>query len=469
MQESPIYLSQSECGAWVSGCAAAAWARFVLGYRPPDDEDRPRRIGSMGHAVLADRVDASFKRAYPDPLAAIEIEAVRRGWPEDWPEKTEETSCAMDAAATVADRIGLDSIALVPDLYSEDASASTATAGKTRGPLAEVRLRARWSKVAEFFADVTQVRGAASVPVASAPWLDIMRCLHVRQRFSGIEGQPDLVCMPEGVGGPVVVMDFKFRQRPDLGGAAEPDTAGVPDRQAAWYLALLHAVGLRPAGGLEFWQVNAFAGRWLTVQDFIDAANGELDSEAACVALVTEDGVPRTDLKKIGQAGMATAEVWGEAHRILVNRRYEARMAKYDAKPAGPKGGKGRAPDRLTENEQRTAQGFLADLRHYDPVAIKRFRADQSVSREVIRDMIVGVDAHLGSLARGIIPARNLQSYPNSPCVKERGGCPVRQTCLATLGTSNFERALHDLKDQGALVHHATAPRLGAVPKEFTQ
>ena len=110
-----IYLSQSECGTW-QGCPAQAWARFVLGYRPPDDEDRPRRVGSMGHAVINDRVAARHEHRDPDPHMAIEIEGERRGWGWTYDGAADEVDSAIAAAGRVASHLRLDSLRILPDV-----------------------------------------------------------------------------------------------------------------------------------------------------------------------------------------------------------------------------------------------------------------------------------------------------------------------------------------------------------------
>ncbi|HEY8375345.1 MAG TPA: PD-(D/E)XK nuclease family protein [Nannocystis sp.] len=435
-----LYLAQSECGDW-AGCPARAWARYVLGVRPPDAEDRPRRIGSMGHAVILEALRARHEGRDDDPHAAIAKEAARRGWPDL---DDDEVATAIGAARTAIRALGLDRADVLPDIYSDTPP------GARRGPLAEVRLWAKWDAMIPFFRD----DGGAMSPL----WRDIMRCEAVRARFAGIEGQPDLVYMPEGPGGPVVVVDYKFRKKPDLGGAASPSPAAmqVPDRQAAWYLALLHAVGLRPAGGIEFWQVNIYGGRWLTVDDFLEhAQTGGI--------LVTDKGLPTRDTKRLTEAGgMVSAEVWAEAHRLLASARLERRLAdwrtpKYTAKGNLKK--QGDPPDRLSPAEVDDARRFIADLEAYNPVAIRTFRVDPLVCREVVRDMIVGVDAPLSQVLRGMTPARVPQNYASSPCVKPNG-CAVRTPCMVSHGAGDFRRAIADFAAQGALVE---VPRLGAV------
>lgn len=448
-----IYLSQSEGGTWQT-CPAQAWARYVLGYRPPDDEDRPRRVGSMGHAVINDRIAARHDDRADDPREAVNVEADRRGWSEI---DEVEFVCASRAASAVADHLRLGTLRILPDLYSDDGPAGTSR----RGPMSEVRLRVKWPRLADFFTD-------GRTP--SVHWRDIMRCEAVRARFAGIEGQPDLVCMPADGAGAAAVIDFKFRQSPDLGGAAEPDETAIPDKQAAWYLALLHAAGLRPAGGLEFWQINAYAGRMLTVEDFlrIDDGGAETEEEAA---LITDRRLPTRDLKRYKDAGaFVDAVTWSTAFEALADRRLAVRLDEWrqpKTTPTGKTRKSGPPPDRLSYAEQNDARDFLRTLESTDLVAVRRFRTDISVSREVVRDLIVAVDGPLAHALKGITPARHLQTHRTSVCARQFGGCPVRVPCLATIGGGNFESTLHDLKAQGALVEHATGPRLGAVPQDL--
>lgn len=442
-----LHLSQSECSDWI-GCAARAWARYVLGVRPPDDEDRPRRVGSMGHAIVVDSLRARWWNFDPDPRGACEEEAARRKWSGI---DEEEFSCACLAADLVRRELNLDTVDVLPDLYSDTES------GGSRGPLAEVRLRVGWDALISFFRDGSHM---------STLWRDIMRCEAVRHRFAGIEGQPDLVIMPEGPGGPVVVVDYKFRQKPDLGGASDPSSAAqaVPDRQAAWYLALLHAVGLRPAGGIEFWQVNAYAGRWLTVDDFLAAADGRAQTVEQ-YELVTERGLPTRDLSRMADAGgLVTAEVWAEAHRLLADARLTRRLDDWRTPKYTPKGNlrkQGDPPDRLSSAESEDARRFIAEREAYRPVVVRKFRADPIVCREVIRDMIVGVDAPLAQALRGVTPGRNIQNYRTAPCVVP-GKCAIRVPCMASLGAGDLQGALSDFVAQGALVRN-TGP-LGVAP-----
>lgn len=360
----------------------------------------------MAHAILADRVTARFHERDAEPGDACSDEAQRRGWRHGWQAVAPQ---AVDAADLVAHEMGLDHAYLLPDLYSDDHKDYVPPR-----PLAEVRLRVPWNKVAWSFGGM-----------ADRGWRDVLSCESVMRRFAGMEGQPDLVYLPEGPGGPVALVDYKFRQRPDLGGAASPPTGGLPlpDRQGAWYLTILRALGMAAPSGFEFRQVNAYAGRWLSVDDFLSPSPG---------ALVTDRGLPTRDLDRlVDGGGMVTADTWAEAHRELARRRHLNRLAQ------GPR----REPQVLTPAEEADARRMVETLRAWRPVVVKTVRADPQVCREVVRDMVVGVEGPLSMALRGVTPARHLQTYNGSPCTRA-WGCPVAGPCQSSLGTFSVDEAL---------------------------
>lgn len=405
------FLSQSEGGDWLA-CGVRAYSRWVLGLRDSGDESPRQQVGSIGHAILADRAAARHRGVRRDPAAAAGAEAARRRWPNGWVDGLSQAEAAADL---VARDMGLDDACLVPDLYS-----------CTGGPLAEVRLHAPWGKVAWAFKDG---------PTMSRGWSDVTHCSAVMRRFDGIEGQPDLVYLPDGPGGVTAIVDYKFRQRPDLGGAGEPGGASLlPDRQGAWYLTILRALGMQSPGGFEFRQVNVYAGVWLTVDDFMDAASGRGARD-----LVTTHDLPTRDLSRMGDAGgMVTAEVWSEAHRLLAQRRHDLRQSVASRDAAGRKF---RSQPMLSAAEEADARRMVETLRAHRPVVVRRVRADPQVCREVVRDVIVGVEGPLSLALRGVTPARHLQTYPGSPCVRQ-WGCPVSVPCQSSLGTNSVADAL---------------------------
>lgn len=414
------FLSQSEVSDRTA-CGLKGHARWDLGHRPQSDESFAQRVGSIGHALLHNRVYARFLGASPNPWAALADETERRGWECS---VDEEMALAMPAVDLIDDEY-TSKVHLLPNLYTADG-----------GVFAEVRLREPWSNLVKFFSDPGQ---------QSPGWRDVTRCLTVMRRYLGIEGQPDLVCLPEGPGGPVDIVDYKFRQSIRLGGAGDEAGPSLPDRQGSWYLALLAAAGLRPAAGTNFVQVNAYAGRWLTVEDFLRIARGGATSEAEA-ELVVNNGLPTRDSKRYQDAKVAvSAEVWAEAHRVLAIVRQDVRLASPDATSRK----KGR--ELFTPAEREGATRFLADLREQRPVVVVKKRADPIVCREVVRDMIVGVEQSLASIERGVVPARNLQTHRGAPCVKP-GGCSAQSLCLASLGTFNVADSLRSSAEMAAEV-----------------
>ena len=418
MTEGSLYLSQSECGDWQL-CPFKAHTRYVAGYRPGREEAMPQRVGSMGHAALAERARARFAGRSCDISGAIEKEMEKRGWPGVG---GDEYDAAVLAADAVADHLGLDNLHLVPDLW-----------GGSMGPLADVVVRVPWRTLYE----------QAAQQGAEHARDDLFACAAVRQRYAGIEGHPDLVCMPEGPGGPVVVVDYKFRQHIDLGGTDGEVVSEVPDRQFAWYATLLRAAGLNPASGIELWQVNAYAGRWLTVDDFVRVAQGGARSEEEA-GLVTQYGLPTRDTNRMAKAGAAvTAAVWAEAFRVLSVTRYQARLDEWTRNGYAAPGRRGKPkPEVVSASEQDGANRFLADLALQRPVITRPMRASPVVCLEVVRDMIVGVEGPLRLAMAGLPPARHVQSWPRSACMR-RGGCSAQPVCLPNLGTFRGAEEAH--------------------------
>lgn len=414
------HLSQSEVNDRTA-CGLKGHARWDLGHRPSSDETFAQRVGSIGHALLHERVSARFRGREQDDLFAVVAEAQKRGWTCDVEDEADLSAPAADAI----DEEYTSKVALLPNLYTDDG-----------GAFAEVRLRVAWSHLSAFFNDGGRM---------SRGWNDIARCTTVMRRYLGVEGQPDLVCLPQGPGGPVDIVDYKFRQSIDLGGAGDETGPSLPDRQGSWYLALVHAAGLRPAAGVNFVQVNAYAGRWLTVDDFIRILHGRATTEAEA-KLVVDNGLPTRDAKRYNDARSAvTAEVWAEAHRVLATTRQQGRL--YHTSKAEQK----KAKDLYTVAEREGADRFLADLRAQRAVAVVKKRADPIVCREVVRDMIVGVEQSLAGIERGVVPARNLQTHRGAPCVKP-GGCSAQSLCLSSLGTLNVAESIKSAAEMAAEV-----------------
>lgn len=437
-EPAPKYLSQSEVSDWQL-CPFRAHARWILGYRAGREETAPQRIGSMGHAILADMVAARWSGRPEDPEAAAEVEAHKRGWAGGVDE--DEYERALSGARLAADAVDLRHVNLAPDLYS-------ASPG---GPLAESELRVTWASLRALYID----HGADNM------YQPIEECRAVLRHFVGLEGHIDLGVFPQGPGGPLAVVDWKLRQSLDLGGADDDFTSLVPDRQFAWYSTLLRALGLRPAGGIELWQVNAYAGRWLTVDDFLRIAEGGAASEAEH-ALIVSGGLPTRDPKRYSMAGAAvTADVWAEAHRVLANRRHAKRMDEWIAsRKAKPR------PDVLTIAEREGADRFLADLQDQRPVVVRKMRADPLVCLEVVRDSIVAIDGPLRQTLAGMPPVRNLQSWPRSPCSRS-GGCPVQTPCLSSLGTDRGVDVLRAMAEAERMAREASRENMSEWTEEM--
>jgi hypothetical protein len=421
------FLSQSE-GSDALACGLKWYDRWWLEHRDGSAETPQQMVGSLGHAVLAEVVRARHGQREDDPIRACVDEASRREWPSTW---TMHAPQAEDAAIRIAAEMGLDHAHLLPNLYTDEG-----------GPLAEVRLRANWAKVAWAF-------GGRDMPPSRA-WLGLMRCDAIFDRFAGLEGQPDLVFLPDGPGGKVAIVDYKFRQRPDLGGATdEADGPALPDRQGAWYLTLLRALGMTAPAGFEFWQVNAYAGRWLTVDDFLDAARSAGETPVHDL-LVTDKGLPTRDLdNRIGKVGMVTADVWAEAHRLLADRRLGLRLDNWRA--TGSRANK--RPDMLSPAEIADANRFIADLKCWRPVQVVKKRADPLVCQEVVRDTVMAVEGPLRQAMAGVVPGRNLQTWRNSPCSK----CSLRQPCHASLGTFSAGEALRSAAEARTMAEEAAS------------
>jgi len=414
-----MYISQSECGTAL-GCGLQWFATWSLGFRPKYPENLPQRVGSMGHAILNNRVNAVYYDRPARPGDAADAEREKRGWGDWTPELEGEFALAEQASNTLADAINLDS--LTPIIHNG-------------APLAEVRLQVPWSQLASANAGAKIIDGLHRLTAA----------------YDGIEGQPDIgLLMPHGVnmGLTRTCVDFKMRQRPDLGGTDE-DSA-IPDPQGAFYKILLAAAGV-PID--EFKQVNVYAGPWLSLDDFM--ADGS--------PYVRADGLPSRDLGKLG--AMVKASVWADAWRLLVERKrvaHSLRPVKLSKKTGEPlKGQEWEAPD------DWDARQFIRHLETYPLVAVRSFRLDMSVCCDVVRDMLGAVDAHLGALAKGVTPSRHLRNYPTSPCVK-RYGCPVQDACRASLGTGNAERVMREQADAGALTRRDYAP-IGIIPARVSE
>lgn len=397
----PGYLSQSECRT-AQDCGTKWLAEWYHGVRPSAPESPAQRIGSIGHAILEEHLMVRHEGGEVSIIGAVVEECEKRGY--DLSLDDPEVRRAEQAAETL--------------LSSPKFAPGTALLTSDGRAMIEHRLRATWDHLRTFSG------------------LDIspLTAIFAGHRL-GMEGQPDFVHERRDL---VLVDDFKFRQKIDLGGAVEQ--SGLPDPQGAYYKILLGGVTRKP---VVFRQINVYAGEWLTLDDFLCEGS----------AYITKHGIPSRDLKVLG---MVTPQVWEEAWRTLVERRRVASTHAVTTTAAG----KPRKPNvRLaSEAEQRDAADFLDTLRRIPLVEVSEFRLDHSVCIEVVRDMLAAVAGHLALLRAGAHPGRHLRTYHNSPCAR-RYGCAVQDACLASLGTFRLDETLRDMAEDGRLRREFAAAR----------
>ena len=407
------FASQSEAGAAIE-CGVKWFGTWWLGHRPAYPENMPQRVGSMGHAILNDRVHAVYHGRDVDPAGAADAERIKRKWGPWSNELAGEAEQAEQAANTLAESVGLDRMRIVPNTITADG-----------GPLAEVRAHANWAEVA-----------AAAGPST------ILNLHHLLAAYAGIEGQPDINVFAEAERDEVTCYDFKMRQKPDLGGAHEDSY--LPDPQGAFYKVLLRAKGIPVA---EFKQINVYAGPWLTLDDFMAEAS----------PYVRDDGLPSRSLNGLG--AMVKASVWADAWRLLVERK---RIA-HGLRPVRlGKKGQPLAGQEWKQPDDWDAKQFIRALETYPLVAVRSFRLDMSVCRDVVRDMLAAIDGRLAHVVARVQPSRNLRIHQSAPCVK-RYGCPVQDACRASLGTGDVGRVMREQADAAMMSGMSLAP-LGVLP-----
>lgn len=399
------HVSQSECRD-AAECGLKWFATWALGFRPKYPENMPQRVGSMGHAILNERVMAAREDRPFDPEAAADIEADRRGWGGI---DGAEYDAALAAADTLAGAVHLDRWKVL--------------AGPDGTPLAEARLKVDWSAL------------------AANAGLNLRGFSHLLTARAGMEGQMDIVA--ENETGTHTVDDFKFRQKPDLGGAGED--SDLPDPQGAFYLVILRALGVMVD---TFRQINVYAGPWLSLDDFMVEGS----------PYVRDDGLPSMSLARL--SAMVKPAVWAEAWRLLVERK---RIA-HSLKPVkvSVKTGKPLAGQEWKTPDDWDARQFIRSLESTPLVSIRSFRLDASVCKDIVRDMLGAVDAQLAAVAKGVTPSRHLRIFQSSPCVK-RYGCSVQDACRASMGTGNAEKVMREQAAAGLLEQVSAAP-LGVMP-----
>ncbi len=395
------HVSQSECNT-AQDCGMRWFAQWYLGLRHAGPEGPPARVGSLGHACLGAHVlalaDPETFSGPPDFYAAMLTEARKRHYlaaDADW----------CDASQDLLDHANLAHQAAHTLITSPEFDVRRPVMLDGR-PLVEQRLHATWEQLA---------RGAGLV----LP--DALRRALASHRL-GMEGTPDVVhygnAAVADLDAPVYLDDYKMRTRPVDG---TPADNVVADPQGAFYKMLLAALGADGNGRREvvFRQVNVYAGRWMTLEDFIDPGS----------PYVVSSGLPTRDEKRM--PGMVRAEVWREAWRVLEERR---RIATAD-NPKGP-----RLP---TTSEYHEANRFIEDLSYRKAVQVSRWRLDHTVCLEVVRDMLAAVAMRLAQVDAGITPGRHLRTWKQAPCVRPFG-CDVSSPCLASLGSNNAEATLRE-------------------------
>lgn len=399
------FLSQSQAGA-EQRCGLQWFGTYYLGYFPVGVDDRPRRLGTLGHGLAAGALLAAWSAdatsCFPIALewltraqrwAIADELAERERWPTatfyDWPGDVADAEVAAERLLAFLDAR--------PDLLAV-----------WRGqPLVERRVRIPWSSI-RWLAEELEARGA-----------DV-----VLGRFAGLEGAMDLVeRLPSGT---LLVSDPKFRREVpqvnaiDDEGDAETRSV-LPDLQGSWYSVVLEAA-LPGARSVEFRQVQVYAGPMLTADDYLRPGS----------PLVTDDGLPSLAPRNV------TADEWSRAWETLVAH-----------KSATETRGRGRnkEPWTPTPNQENKAREHLERLRTRPLVAARGFPLDPLASREVVVDACVRVDAALRVAAR-TRPGRVLSNHPGSPCMR-RNGCDMQGPCRASLGSGNFDAVLASMAADG--------------------
>jgi len=398
------HASQSECRT-AQDCGTLWLAQWQLGLRNLSPEGPAQRVGSLGHACLASHVLAMIGQASSaDFYAAMLAESRKRKYlaPDaDWSDASGDliahASLAQNAAHTLIESPEFD--VRYPAYSPLD---------PTRTPLVEQRLRAGWERL-------RNVAGLILPPAMLARFTSGGRRL-------GMEGTPDIVHYADisQDDSPIYLDDYKMRTKPV---DSVPADNNIADPQGAFYKVLLAAREVDDGRrDVVFRQVNVYAGRWMTVDDFLDPGSD----------YVIASGLPTRDEKRL--PGMVRAEVWLEAWKVLEERRRLATAG-------NPKGA--RLP---TVNEYEDARRFHDDLTRRKAVQVSQWRLDHTVCLEVVRDMLGAVASRLADLDAGITPGRNLRTWPGSPCVRPFG-CDVQSPCLASLGSNNAEAVFRDHRD----------------------
>lgn len=428
-----LYASQSECKL-AQDCALSWYAQWYLGFRTSEAENPAMRVGTLGHACLAEYVlgvrehrewsmrDAMLRAAVPRGYATAEQVADN-----DIPDALDDQMArAREAAMSLVDspEWDLDPERLVVPPF-----------GGTTAPLVELRLGVPWGAL--------EVNAGLVLPPAMRAVFNGEMRLHGlagTPHRRGMEGTPDVVHASGGAG-VVYVDDYKFRTKPvDDPASPHAFALSVPDAQGAYYKTLLAGLCVGDDADVVFRQVNVYAGPWRTLDDFMRD-----DSP-----YVIDSGLPTRDPKLLG--GMVQADVWAEAWRLLAERRRVNSLGATDNR------GKSKPARIPTQDETEKARRFIDDLQRRRAVSIVPTpRLDPTVCLEVVRDMLAAVAALLAQADSGVTPGRNLRSYPSAPCVHP-GGCRVQSPCISSLGSNNTHATFTDHAHSGRLTHLSIVP-----------
>lgn len=449
------YTSQSECKL-AQDCGLSWFAQWFLGFKAPESDNPAMRVGTLGHACLAEYVLGVHQRREWSMHKAMAEKARDKGYitkadddrlgktdglnTATWPlwaddnnvsdELYEQARRARDASHTLIESKEWD---LDPALLAY------ATFGTpTPAPLVECRLGVPWGALEANAGLVLPAQMLATFRGLNRPTSTSIKQPHRR----GIEGTPDVVHWADADHSRLYVDDYKFRTRP-VDDAPPTYAVSVPDAQGAFYKTLLAGLLVdEGAADVVFRQVNVYAGPWRTLDDFLEPGS----------PYVIDSGLPSRDFATL--RGMVRADVWSEAWRLLAERR---RIATLDRR-----GG----PRVATVAETDNARRFHDDLERRSPVSIVATpRLDPSVCLEVVRDMLAPVAALLAQTDAGVTPGRHLRSWQSSPCMKP-GGCRVQAPCIASLGSNNAASVFADHARSGHLTHLSLLPQVAEYDPE---
>lgn len=411
MHTADKYTSQSEAKRALD-CGLAWYAEWWLGYRQSGDESMPQRVGSLGHAVIAEHVIARHEGRPSSYTKAMLAECRKRRY-------TREDADGFDGADATLMR-DLDSAEDGAQILLDSGEFNPHHVTIHRGaPMIEQRLQVGWASLVSH----------AGFDLSGFP-VAFLRCR------AGMEGTPDIVHEPDG--STLFCDDYKFRQKPDLGGTVDNPDPLVPDMQGAFYKLLMRGAGIGHGKEVIFRQLNVYAGRWLSVDDLL--ADGS--------PYITEHGLPSVDFKTLG--ALIKPEDYETAWRALVERR---RVTSLSATTAAGK----KKPVRMaSEAESYTFGKFLDTLRRWPLVQVIPMRLDHSVCLDVVRDMLATVSALIVQADAGQVPGRHLRSYATSPCLRPHG-CSIQAPCRAAIGTGNVQATLTEMASDGRL-HLRTSP-----------